>query len=425
MLETALTYSHGALLLIYGVFLSGAFSGVRFTKKNVIQNLLICTLCGLLQIVCSLTLSLSAVWKLYPVITHLPLIIFLCTLFGKRLVTSAAAVFTVYLFCQPAKWLGLLLVTFTGSPLAEYWGRFAALALISFISLKYLASYFSDIFNKDTRSVCIFGIVPLVYYLFDYATVIYTDLWMANNRVVAEFLPFFLGIVFVLFCVVYYREYEQKTEAEQNEHFARIAVEQQTRELQAIKRSAQETHLLRHDMRHHLTMIESYLSAGKPDQAEEYIKEIQNVMDSSKPPQRYCENEMVNLLCGSFYGQAVQQGVNVAITMKLPSAVSISDAELCSILSNGFENALHAVLALDKSQRRITLSCEVRRNKLLIEISNPFFGEISMKDGLPVTRQRGHGYGCYSIRSITEKNRGLCTFAAANGVFTLRIVLPA
>ena len=148
-------------------------------------------------------------------------------------------------------------------------------------------------------------------------------------------------------------------------------------------------------------------------------------MDSSKPPQRCCENEMVNLLCGSFCGQAVQQGVNVAITIKLPSAVSISDAELCSILSNGFENALHAVLALDKSQRRIALSCEVRRNKLLIEISNPFFGEISMKDGLPVTRQRGHGYGCYSIRSITEKNRGLCTFAAADGIFTLRIVLPA
>ena len=47
-----------------------------------------------------------------------------------------------------------------------------------------------------------------------------------------------------------------------------------------------------------------------------------------------------------------------------------------------------------------------------------------MRDDLPVSDRDGHGYGCRSIRSIATQNRGLCTFDAEHGVFTLRVMIP-
>ena len=61
---------------------------------------------------------------------------------------------------------------------------------------------------------------------------------------------------------------------------------------------------------------------------------------------------------------------------------------------------------------------------LYSEENNPYVGEIAMRDGLPVSNREGHGYGCRSIRSITKRNGGLCSFEAEQGMFTVRVVLP-
>jgi len=108
----------------------------------------------------------------------------------------------------------------------------------------------------------------------------------------------------------------------------------------------------------------------------------------------------------------------------LPQNLSVSDTELCSVLSNGLENALHAVEKLDEPSRWVELYCGIRLNKLLIEIKNPYLGQIPMHDGLPISNQKGHGYGCRNIRAIAEHNRGHCTFEPVDGLFTLRVMFP-
>lgn len=108
----------------------------------------------------------------------------------------------------------------------------------------------------------------------------------------------------------------------------------------------------------------------------------------------------------------------------LPKELPVSDTELCFILSNGLEKALHAVVPLEESLKWVELYCGVRLNKLLIVIKNPYAGEITMRDDQPVSGRDGRGYGCRSIRSIATQNRGLCTFDAEHGVFTLRVMLP-
>lgn len=87
-------------------------------------------------------------------------------------------------------------------------------------------------------------------------------------------------------------------------------------------------------------------------------------MQSTSRFRRCCENELVNLLCSSFAEKAQQHGIRLTAELRLPAALSIPDTELCTVLSNGLENAFHAVSGLDEQQRTVSLYCGVRLNMI-------------------------------------------------------------
>ena len=176
-------------------------------------------------------------------------------------------------------------------------------------------------------------------------------------------------------------------------------------------------------MRHHLNAIDSFLAAGKPQQAEEYIRKVRSDIERITP-KRYCDNELVNLLCSSFAGKAQRMGVRLEVDAKLPRELSVSDTELCAVLSNALENALRAVADQAETDRWVTLYCGVRLGKLLIEVQNPCAEGLVLRGGLPVSDRAGHGYGCRSIQTIVERRGGLCEFRARGGIFSMQLVLP-
>lgn len=191
MLNTVFSMLHSAVVLLFEVYLSVAFAGICMNRKNILLSLALCAFSGILQIIAYSAFSDELVWKPYPIIAHLPLAVLLMIVYRKRAATTLAAIFTAYLCCQPSKWSGILMFSLTESSIAEYSVRIVVLAAVAVVTLKFIAPYLAEIFTRDTRSSCIFGIIPAVYYVFDYVMVIYTGFWLENNRIVAEFLPFF------------------------------------------------------------------------------------------------------------------------------------------------------------------------------------------------------------------------------------------
>ena len=93
-------------------------------------------------------------------------------------------------------------------------------------------------------------------------------------------------------------------------------------------------------------------------------------------------------------------------------------------VANGLENALLAASQPKVTDKWVKFYCEVKQDKILLQIQNTYSGQVIIRNGLPVSDRKGHGYGCHSIESIVKNNGGICSFAANNGVFTLRIVIP-
>lgn len=277
----------------------------------------------------------------------------------------------------------------------------------------------------ETQDFAKFCVIPLFYFLSTFLMSGRTfQLTAAPIRLGIQQIPF-LFTIFTYYLLLYIFKNTREKQVLQNEQAltaARLlAAEQRMEELKAAQQQAV---VYRHDMRHHLSLIDSFARQGELAKITDYLSHAQQEL-TAITPMRFCENETVNLILSSFQSKAEQQGSTLSVKAELPKELRIPDTELCAVLSNGLENALHAVSKIDDSTlRRVFVDCRVERNLLLLEIENAYAGSVQMKDALPVSAEDGHGFGCRSMRSIAEKRNGLCSFKADGGVFTLRVVLP-
>lgn len=421
-MDTILYFAHYTLLLAFGIALSACFSGVRITsKENIIILSILFVICGLCQLGAYILFDEQLVWEIYPLIAHLPITILLCIRYRKRLATALAAVFTAYLCCQPAKWFGLMIEAITGNYTAAQISRILTLLAVGFVSIQYLSTCISDINNQDSRSVWIFVMIPMVYYFFDYSMSVYSDLWSQNNQTATEFLPFFLCVVYMVFCVLYYKQCEQKADAERKEQVIRITVEQQAKEIAASKRSEHEIRILRHDMRLFLNNLSLCIDNGDMENAKKMIAGISSSVESTVL-HRYCQNDTINYVLSNFNSQcqalSIPFSVSVALTDELPDEILFS-----TILSNALDNALNSQKYLHESKRSIKLMLKSNNGKTLLSVTNPFARRPVFVDGIPISTKHGHGYGTQSIRYMTERLGGNCMFTVEDNLFILRVVI--
>ena len=289
---------------------------------------------------------------------------------------------------------------------------------------KYYKTYHSRILDLPNINWWLFSLVPILF-----EVLIVTSYKVAGIPEGFSRNYLLLAVIFALMLLVYiliaytFQKTKHAVKNELEKTVYRQQLDAAEKQISFLRDSQVQTALHRHNMRHNLTAIDAFLSTENIRQAREYIKEIQS--DIEMLSLRYfCENNLVNLLCSFFSGKAEQAGIRLDVDTVLPEKLHISDMELCAILSNGLENAIHAVSDLESTRRWIALYSSIRQDNLLIEIKNPYEGDVTIRDGLPVSNRDGHGYGCRSIQSIAAHKNGLCTFETNQGIFTLRVVLP-
>lgn len=411
------------LVFFFGAALSVAIAGGCRSRRDWIILFTLCPAFLALQTLSWLTLGLDLTKQLYPLLIHLPL--FLVLTFGLKRPPwiSLVSICAAYLCCQLPRCCDITVTALTASPLAGQIAYTVMIAPIFFFLLRYFVPSARDTMTESPRALFLFAGLPVIYYIFDYATAIYSDLLYSGSAVVAELLPTAVGLLYMAYTTVYYRQLQRQTKAELQNSLMAGQLKQAGAEIAALRQAEAQAAAYQHDMRHHLTAIDGFLAAGKPRQAEDYIKQVQTDVEAITP-KRFCENELVNLLLSSFSTKAERMGIPMTVEAALPALVSVSDTELCALLSNGLENALNAAAALKENRRWVEFYCGVRAGKLLIEIKNSYAGELVFQDGLPQATQPGHGHGCRSIQTIAHTHRGLCEFNAENGVFTLRVALP-
>lgn len=422
MINSVLELLHHAVTLLFGVYISAAFLGIRMSRKNIAVLGGFSATVGVVSTLVFIFFGEAFTAQIYPLIIHLPLIIFLTFFYKFTVLRSTLSVLTAYLCCQISKWVGLAILSITDADWVYYSVRIVTTLVIFAVLIRYVSNAAAQLMQKPTEALLIFAILPFTYYFFDYATGVYTELLYSGKKVVSEFLGFVLSIAYLLFLLVYFKQYEEKRETEQRSHILEMQREQYKREIEAQKRSANALSLLRHDMRHFCTTISAYIDSGEYDKAKEYIGDIISYVDKTAM-HKFCKNEIVNMILSSYENVMEENLIDFKTSICISEELPVSDVDLTSILSNALENAIHAVLPMETENRHITLHLRMDDGKLLITLKNTFAEKPVLTDGIPHSSKEGHGFGTQSIRYVTEKLKGNCQFSVKDDWFILRIVL--
>lgn len=406
-------------VLLFGVYASmHMVCGAPNARFWLIAGIL-CPALLLAQGICLHFFGADGVRMIYPLIAHLPMVLSLRFAMNARWETALVSVLISYSLCQLLRWVGLAAELIFSQPAAAFI-HLALSIFLSFIIVRFSLPAIHRLLQGSLRLLLCFGALPALYYAYDYF-MLYSGGRFQAVLALNELLPTAMVLFYALFSIVYQQEAERRRQLSLQTQAMEQELAQAAHDMAMLRVSEEKTAIYRHDLRHHLSMIEQLLSVHPNEKTEAYIREVKNELEAISPA-RYCENETVNLLLGSFGQRAQQQEADLRIKASLPPDLSLPDTELCALLSNGLENALSAVRGL--SERRIDLFCSVRQNNLLIEIRNPCAGEILFRDGLPQANDHQPHYGCLSIQRIVQCRNGMCTFEAENGSFILRIAVP-
>ena len=261
----------------------------------------------------------------------------------------------------------------------------------------------------------------MIYYLYDYSMAIYTDLWKSNIRVVVEFLPLLFCFIYFSFCIIYYREYEQKSEAQHKEQIIRIVSEQGAKEIEAIKSKEKEAKFLRHDMRHFFSNLQVCLSDGNIDKAIEMISAYSEKTENTAV-MHYCQNSTVNYVISAFAEKFDEENIRFEHSIKIGD-LDIDEISFSSIVSNALENAFNAQLGLPIQKRYVKLMLCSKDEKILLSVRNPHLVKPVFVDGTPISKKEGHGFGTQSIIYLTESLGGNCKFSATEKEFIMQVVI--
>ena len=414
------------LVLIFGVGVSLLFGGLQNRRRDKLVTAMLCVIMICAQMLLWSTLGMKNTMQMYPLIVHFPVTIFLVFYFKRSWLISISSVLSAYLCCQIPRWIGTVMLLISGNKNVEHISYIIAMGMVYYFLKKYVADSVKQLMERSIRSCLLFAAVPLLYYIFDYSTTIYTDLLYSGAKEAVQFTPSFICTFYFVFVILYYNESKKQIESQYERDILASQLHQAKIDLDNMMQMQNNTMIYRHDMRHHLSLIKGLVADGDMQKLKEYLSSAEADIDLLTPI-RYCENETVNLILSTFNTRAKKEGVVMIVDVKLPNKLSISDTELCSLVSNALDNAIAAASQLnDEKLRKVYVRAVVNSNKLIISTENAYDGKIELEGDLPKSKNKknGHGFGIKSIVSIIERHDGLYSFETEDGVFILQLLLP-
>lgn len=204
----------------------------------------------------------------------------------------------------------------------------------------------------------------------------------------------------------------QKTEME-----GQLALQAQ-RFLQ-LTENIEHARVARHDLRHHLSVIATYVNGGNMDGLRAYLNDYtDNLPEDAIAP--LCHNYAVDAVVRHYLSRLSKIAVELNIRFQLPAKTGIPDSELCIVFGNILENAVESCLRQKEGRRFITARCETTARRVQLTVDNS--GDDCGKN-YKMERYKGLGVGLNSVRAVAEKYGGTLNFCRENGIYKTSVML--
>ena len=247
---------------------------------------------------------------------------------------------------------------------------------------------------------------------------VYHNSYFLQTSFATELLYGAVMIAILLLCMAFaFRQIRQMTlfhkEQAEKEYF------------EEINNRYSQMRMLRHDINNHLSAMSLLLKEGRTEEAQKYLQEITNDLESTLPVARTGIHALDMILWNKI-SLAKESYITIQLTIDgMLTDLQISDYELCSLLGNLLDNAIEATQKLPEENRTIHLRIGKQLDMLCIFCENPF--AIVQKEGNRFitlkTDHQNHGLGLRQIKHIAHKYNGTVDIKTEDNIFSVSVLL--
>jgi len=199
-------------------------------------------------------------------------------------------------------------------------------------------------------------------------------------------------------------------------------LELQREHYRMIRTHIDETKRARHDLRHHLSVFQTYIETGETGKLADYIDEYKDSLPDDTVIE-FCGNFAVNSILRYYTGIARSEGIQIDVHMELPEKTGVSDSDLCIIIGNCVENAIEACRKLDEG-KYIKIHSKLKGKMLTVIVANSYDGSIKKVGGSFMSlKHEGEGLGISSVKAVVDKYGESAQFETGESEFRATIIL--
>lgn len=412
-------------IILYASSIMWMLLDVKFDKLSLnrkVSGLIFFAFLIILNISVQLIFGIAVYAKYYLLFTQLPVYMFFRIISEYKNIKLFFVLLTAIIASSPIMIVIAIIRYFFQAPLWSYLGSYI---LMLFLVYKFLKKPFNNMLrNASNKIFLLFIILQSLYYIYSY---LLTEYQFANIVVDKLYLirqiPLLIVLIAYVLLVLIFNTLSEKSELNNTRNIMALQLTTATDKIEQFKISQKQTAIYHHDFRHHLSYIKGCISQNKLQDAIQYISETQNKIDEVIVKE-YSNNESINLIISSYAMKAEAKGIYSEIKVTATDFSKFSISDLCSLIANALENSILACEKIDDyNDRYIKCNIYEKNNKFCLNIQNSYYIEPIFVNGIPVTKEDGHGFGTKSMTYIVEKYNGIYKFNTKDKMFIFQAIM--
>lgn len=185
----------------------------------------------------------------------------------------------------------------------------------------------------------------------------------------------------------------------------------------------------RHDFLNHIQVLYGMVEIGAYDELHTYLHKLYGDIETAN---NFLKTRVlaVNALLQAKYSNAKSRGIAFTpdISTQLDNA-PLSEWDMCRLLGNLIDNALHAAENLD-GEKRVQVRLAETLDTFLFSVLNtgkpivPEYAPRLFEPGFTTRHGKGEGMGLYIVKQITDAHNGTVTTETKDGMTVFTVSIP-
>lgn len=226
------------------------------------------------------------------------------------------------------------------------------------------------------------------------------------------------GVIFKMYSIAHERYLA-------DEKYARLQYQEEIRREQykRIYENIENSRKMRHDLRHHMVILQGYLESGDQEKAKDYLNLYLKSMEDHRIIQ-YCGNPVINMLISHYSDLAKSQDIAFSTHVHIPDMLPVPDTDLSVLVGNLLDNAVSAAATAAGTDRMIRLNMNCSGKMFGVTVDNGFDGDVKQNGRAYLsTKSGGQGLGLKILADIAEKYDGGVEFTHEAVMFHSSVML--